>query len=460
MIDVEFISEVSKSVAERMKSNLINFTTWSKTGYDSAFYYNRASCKFEEKLYSAAIKDLDKAIELNPDYISAYHLRGICKDKLEQYKEALLDFDIYEKKHPNPSNSNVYFVRAYVKRHLKMYRESIDDMEKDMQEVKYTRNYLAYVHMFEITPDFAKAFSDRGRSKIEIGDYAGAEVDSDIALELHKLKILDFANKDSKYPTKDLGCVIRSFERKYNEYTEQMLYEYAEAFNNRGIARMRLGSYHLAASDFYDASQLDCGVYSGEPSFYAGYTQILQGNYSSAIFYLSEAVAINPTRAEAYFERGFAKMNIKKQDANKSRTELFKYDDSITDLDKAIQLKSDYYQAYFQRGISKYENGDKKEAFEDFARAIEINPSYTEAYVFRGKSYVETGEFTKAISDFIKVIELDPNKQSEYDILIQKAKEQLEIRKEPENTPQAHRIFRELNMDRAIRPDVVGISMT
>ncbi|MEL6556446.1 MAG: tetratricopeptide repeat protein, partial [Cyanobacteria bacterium J06621_11] len=47
----------------------------------------------EQGDYDRAIADYDKAIEINPDYVSAYFSRGIAWSKQEDYGRAIADYD-------------------------------------------------------------------------------------------------------------------------------------------------------------------------------------------------------------------------------------------------------------------------------------------------------------------------------------------------------------------------------
>ena len=68
------------------------FSAYSqKTGYDANFYINRGIDKSELGDYYGAIKDCNKAIELNPDIANAYYNRGVAKGELDDQKGACLD---------------------------------------------------------------------------------------------------------------------------------------------------------------------------------------------------------------------------------------------------------------------------------------------------------------------------------------------------------------------------------
>ena len=75
-------------------------------------YNERGRSKYEQKDYTGAIKDFDKAIELNPNYALAYKNRGDAKYSQEDYEDAIKDYDraieldpAYVKAYNNRGNS-------------------------------------------------------------------------------------------------------------------------------------------------------------------------------------------------------------------------------------------------------------------------------------------------------------------------------------------------------------------
>ena len=61
--------------------------------YNSSIYLNRALCHSKLKNNDKALLDLNRAIEANPDYAKAFVKRGEINTLLENYEEAVRDFE-------------------------------------------------------------------------------------------------------------------------------------------------------------------------------------------------------------------------------------------------------------------------------------------------------------------------------------------------------------------------------
>ncbi len=83
------------------------------------------------------------------------------------------------------------------------------------------------------------------------------------------------------------------------------------------------------------------------------------------------AIDRNPVLAEAYYNRGNAKLN--KRDL----------DGAIEDFTEAIRLKPGDAEAYCNRGIAKANKSNFDGAIEDFTEAIRLKPNFAEAYNMR-----------------------------------------------------------------------------
>jgi tetratricopeptide (TPR) repeat protein len=108
--------------------------------------------------------------------------------------------------------------------------------------------------------------------------------------------------------------------------------QYAEAYNNRGVAWHYRGDYDRAIADY------------------------------------TKALDVNPQYSEAYNNRGVAWYH--KRD----------YDRAIADYSKAMDTNPRYADAFNNRGDAWFYKGNCAQAIADTTKALEINPQYADAY--------------------------------------------------------------------------------
>ena len=123
--------------------------------------------------FEYVIEKCSEYIKSYPDYSFLYNYRGLCKNNLGLYEEAIKDFDIsielnkelynkndnYIKETVKKNLTEAYYYKGLAKKDLGEYEEAI----KDFQEaLKYNRTYLLIVYY------------NIGISKINLGEYEDA----------------------------------------------------------------------------------------------------------------------------------------------------------------------------------------------------------------------------------------------------------------------------------------------
>ena len=89
-------------------------------------YYQRGCAKKKLGEYKEAIRDFNKAIELNPEYQEAYAHRGCVKSlQFREYKEAIQDFDKAIELDPKYTSASVGrgMAKADLKQHAAASRD-------------------------------------------------------------------------------------------------------------------------------------------------------------------------------------------------------------------------------------------------------------------------------------------------------------------------------------------------
>ena len=147
---------------------------------DAKKYFDSALTKHNRGDYTGAISDLDKAIELDPNYAPAYYNRGVAKAELKQYSEAIADYD--KAIELDPRSASAYYNRGVTKYNLKEYSEAIADYDKAI----------------ELDPNFALAYYARGLACRELGKEEEAKDEFKKAQELDPTLIFQEETKKAK----------------------------------------------------------------------------------------------------------------------------------------------------------------------------------------------------------------------------------------------------------------------
>ncbi len=126
-----------------------------------------------------------------------------------------------------------------------------------------------------------------------------------------------------------------------------------------------------------------------------GVAKANQGKMLDAITDYDQAIKLKPDHANAYYNRAITK------------TKLERYHAAITDYDRVIELKPDDAEAYISRGRAKTKlTGYHTAAIADFDRAIQLNPDDANAYCCRGIAKAKQGGTNSARSDLIRARQL------------------------------------------------------
>ena len=159
---------------------------------------------YERREYMEALINLNKAIELDPEYSRAYYLRAGIKDTFDDRHGAMKDYNKALEK--NPKFADAFFARGNVKMKLQDYYGAIDDFSS---AITINENYIeAYFNrgkakqfleayedaindcskIIEINPKNVDAYYLRGVLRINFGDTKNGCLDLSKAGELGDLK--------------------------------------------------------------------------------------------------------------------------------------------------------------------------------------------------------------------------------------------------------------------------------
>lgn len=136
---------------------------------DSRNYLKIGVCYYDKKKLDEAIKNYDKALELNPILTEALFNKGICYCNLDKKNEAIEIFN--RALSINQNEPELYLQRGYCYFCLENYRKAIKDFNKAI----------------ELRPNFSEAFCRKGACYEALKREEEAVVEYEQAVELNDI---------------------------------------------------------------------------------------------------------------------------------------------------------------------------------------------------------------------------------------------------------------------------------
>jgi uncharacterized repeat protein (TIGR02543 family) len=198
-------------------------------------YYSKAVDYYSDEKYQLAINESTTSIRLNPDYASAYNIRGAAYRHLGQYQNAINDYTKAIQLDPG-------YVAAYNNRgisygHLGQYQTAINDYTKAIQ----------------LDPDYRYAYYSRGNAYYSLKQYQTAIADYTKAIQLDPDDGNGYYGRGNGYYS------LKQYQTAIADYTKaiQLDPDYGLAYEWRGNSYSNLGQYTLANADDAKACSLD-----------------------------------------------------------------------------------------------------------------------------------------------------------------------------------------------------------
>ena len=205
-----------------------------KQSVSAVTYFRWGYIKDVIKDHKAAIAYYTQAIQLKPDYFTAYNNRGIARDMLFQHVAAISDYDAAI--HLKPDYLAAYSNRGIAKARLGRYEDAIKDYDKVIEKNK---NFLA-------------AYGNRGRAKEAIGKYVDAMSDYNTVIRFRPDDAIAYYNRGN------LQFKLKKYEDAISDYDKSILLQpkYINAYYSRGITKNELGRTLEAKHDLQTALKI------------------------------------------------------------------------------------------------------------------------------------------------------------------------------------------------------------
>lgn len=109
-------------------------------------YANASQCQYVMKNYDVAIELMDSAVKHSdsgePEYAAPLLFRrGLMKDSIGRYRDAVMDYNLYEETTTYSLGSTFYYIRSQAETKCKMYQQALNDLEK---AISIAPDYILY----------------------------------------------------------------------------------------------------------------------------------------------------------------------------------------------------------------------------------------------------------------------------------------------------------------------------
>ena len=324
------------------------------------------------------------------------------------------DSDIAAMQTDVPTTSSDYVGRANVFFERGMNKEALLDYDKAI----------------ELDPNNVYAWANRGVTRVEVGDLAGARSD------LTKAEAIDPAFVQNSIGWGMLADVERRPRDAVEAYTKALEQEPDNdyAIQQRAAAYASLGDTQRALDDFtssVEKSPDDPDAYLRRGTFF-----LSQAEFDKAITDFNRAHSFDPSNEYTLANRGFAlvgkrdfaaagrdldaaaKINPKNIMVFRARgqmaQEMGAWQDAIAAYTSALQLEPNDGRTLGLRAQAARSAGDNEAALRDAAEAIKQHPGWIDLYLLRVNALRSLGRFPEALAEAAAVTTANPEDSYAY----------------------------------------------
>ncbi|MDX1908256.1 MAG: tetratricopeptide repeat protein [Bacteroidia bacterium] len=378
---------------------------------DFADAWNRkAFCLISLNRPEEAVTAATQALTLAPDMVKANANRGTAYYALERYAEAAADFQVVWSHNPEMADANMTERYAYSLLRTGKYREALPiwdlAIQKDPQDPinwlnrgtcreKTGQKDLAlqdYDECLRLSPDQGFAHMKKGSLLSNQQQYAAAVVHLERALQLGQSSVAIHLDLGDAY------YHLQQYDKAEASLTRYLSTDQSSAFawNMRGVIRLQHKQWELALADLNQAVRLD----AKEPRFLnnRGYAQFNLGRYEAAIADYDAALPLYAPNDLPHFQYKTEALRLLGQQGGLSAEMTISLAQEQAQADQF-----DAAMATLAQGIASYPNEAKlyytrytlrRKAVKDFAtraqdleKAVSLAPQVPDYHYWLGEEY-------------------------------------------------------------------------
>jgi tetratricopeptide (TPR) repeat protein len=403
---LELAKKVSLAIPDRHHEQLFP----NKYIQDAEYFYNLALPQISPSEYQYALVNLQKALDLNPDYYEAYVIRSsLIYMPLGYYQEAISDCT--QVLRLNSKNDEALVTRGWAYAQQGYHLQALQDYDLALIirpdcEVAYMNRGLSYMgcnnyqkamddfqQVIKINPHNADAYNNKGLNLVSIESYEHALINFKKAIDINSEYINYHLNKGvcciyldkENQAAEAFSCAIElnlEYTKNYLEQfgeDEKLLSAVILILINRGNIQHQQQNPHAALNNYELALKIDpnCEL----AILKRGVTRYILGGKQGAIADYNKVIRSGKENLWAYMLR--AKVSY--------------------ELGYDVQAKEDSVKGYILLGNQLSASGNYTEAIESYTTALKIDPNNSEAYNRRSTARSAIGDYQRAMEDLQRV---------------------------------------------------------
>lgn len=174
---------------------------------------------------------------------------------------------------------------------------------------KQLRVYADCIQAINLTPNDAEVYLNRGVAYYRQGNYPAAIADHTQAIALKPSDFRAYYNRGLAFAAQgNYREAIEDYNTALTQTPRTMSVDFADIYNDRGLARLRLRELDAAMEDFNLAISLNSNDYRAY--FNRGCACGKNGDHLGAVRDFSAAIRLKPSYASAYVNRGVARHRL------------------------------------------------------------------------------------------------------------------------------------------------------
>lgn len=359
--------------------------------------------------FQEALKDFNRAIEIQPKEISLdriYDLRGNCHEDLGDREKAIKD---YEKAiEINPSLVSAHHRRGSI---LSIWGMMSNDTKVDTTE-RLTLAVEEFDFVIQCQPENIHVYEQRGRTRSLLYDEVGAVEDFSICIQHNPNDYIAYEQRAhsftqlgrNKDALNDWYEMLEICLAKGDTESCETANFFIKSCQNTEDSPKSVTTSPKQESEFdFEARELEIRSASNSPNSQAtsylnlGYELYDRGELSEAISVLQQAIQVDPNYAMAYCILGLALQSCSL------------LDESVKVFTKAIEINPKDSCFYGHLGCILADSGHLPEALEVLQKSVHLNSEMVGVYRYIADILQEQGNIRDAIKGYKKAIILTPD---------------------------------------------------